>query len=176
MRTEEPRPFRLKDYRPPDWLIETVDLDVSLDPTATIVRAKLWVTPNSAGRPAPLILDGEDLKLRFAHVRRHPIAGCKLRRYAGPADHRAATSPSVRTGDRNRHRSRRQQPTDGSLPGRIHVLHAMRGRRLSPHHLFPRPSRCDGGLHHAHRGRQNRGAGAARQRQPYRPWRCARRQ
>jgi len=65
MRTEEPRPFRLKDYRPPDWLIETVDLDVSLDPTATIVRATLWVTPNSAGRPAPLILDGEDLKLRL---------------------------------------------------------------------------------------------------------------
>ncbi|MDE2283806.1 MAG: aminopeptidase N [Hyphomicrobiales bacterium] len=63
MRTEEPHPFRLKDYRPPDWLIETVDLDVSLDPTATIVRAKLWVTPNSTGRPAPLILDGEDLKL-----------------------------------------------------------------------------------------------------------------
>ncbi|HUZ32603.1 MAG TPA: aminopeptidase N [Xanthobacteraceae bacterium] len=65
MRTEEPRPFRLKDYRPPDWLIETVDLDVSLDPTATIVRATLWVTPNSAGRLAPLVLDGEDLKLRL---------------------------------------------------------------------------------------------------------------
>src|SRR5579863_3291130 len=65
MRTEEPRPFRLKDYRPPDWLIETVDLDVSLDPTATIVRATLWITPNSAGRLAPLVLDGEDLNLRL---------------------------------------------------------------------------------------------------------------
>jgi aminopeptidase N len=65
MRTEEPRPFRLKDYRPPDWLIETVDLDVSLDPTATIVRATLWVTPNSAGRLAPLVLDGEDLNFRL---------------------------------------------------------------------------------------------------------------
>jgi hypothetical protein len=50
MRTEEPRPVRLKDYRPPDWLIETVDLDVSLDPTATTVRAKL--TPNGAGAAA----------------------------------------------------------------------------------------------------------------------------
>ena len=30
MRTEEARPVRLKDYRPPDWLIETVELDVSL--------------------------------------------------------------------------------------------------------------------------------------------------
>ena len=44
----------------------------------------------------------------------------------------------------------------------------MRGRRLSPHHLFPRPPRRDGGLHHPHRGRQGRGAGAARQRQPRR--------
>ena len=49
MRTEEHRPIRLQDYRPPDWLIETVDLDVSLHPTATTVRAKLKLTPNSAG-------------------------------------------------------------------------------------------------------------------------------
>ncbi len=64
MRTEEPRPIRLKDYRPPDWLIETVDLDVSLDPTATTVRAKLRLKPNGGGTPAPLVLDGEELKLR----------------------------------------------------------------------------------------------------------------
>src|SRR5271169_4563756 len=64
MRTEEPRPVRLKDYRPPDWLIETVDLDVSLDPIATTVRAKLRVKPNTTGTPAPLILDGDELKLR----------------------------------------------------------------------------------------------------------------
>ena len=64
MRTEEPRPIRLKDYRPPDWLIENVDLDVSLDPTATIVRAKLNLKPSGGGTPAPLVLDGEELKLR----------------------------------------------------------------------------------------------------------------
>jgi len=63
MRTEEHRPIRLQDYRPPDWLIETVHLDVSLHPTATIVHAKLKLKPNSAGTPAPLVLDGEDLKL-----------------------------------------------------------------------------------------------------------------
>jgi len=64
MRTEEPHPIRLQDYRPPDWLIETVHLDVSLDPCATTVRAKLKLKPNSAGAPAPLVLDGEELKLR----------------------------------------------------------------------------------------------------------------
>ena len=73
MRTEEPRPVRLKDYRPPDWLIETVDLDVSLDPTATKVRAKLKVKPNSAGAPAPLVLDGEELKLSSLAVDGRPL-------------------------------------------------------------------------------------------------------
>ena len=63
MRTEEHHPILLKDYRPPDWLIETVDLDVSLDTSATRVRSKLKVKPNTAGTPAPLVLDGEDLKL-----------------------------------------------------------------------------------------------------------------
>src|SRR5271170_4781611 len=64
MRTEEPRPIRLQDYRQPDWLIETVELDVSLNPTATTVRSKLKVKPNSSGHPAPLVLDGEELELR----------------------------------------------------------------------------------------------------------------
>jgi len=55
MRTEEHRPVRLEDYRPPDWLIDTVDLDVSLDPNATRVRAKLQVRPNAGAAPAPPI-------------------------------------------------------------------------------------------------------------------------
>ena len=63
MRTEEPRTVRLTDYRPPDWLIDTVELDFSLDATATKVRAKLQLKPNSTGTPAPLVLDGDDLKL-----------------------------------------------------------------------------------------------------------------
>ena len=73
MRTEEPRPIRLKDYRPPDWLIETVDLDVSLDPTATTVRAKLRLKPNGGGTPAPLVLDGEELKLRSLTLDGRPL-------------------------------------------------------------------------------------------------------
>ena len=64
MRTEEARPVRLEDYRPPDWLVESVELDVCLDPTATQVRAALTLRPNGNGAaPAPLMLDGESLKL-----------------------------------------------------------------------------------------------------------------
>ncbi len=65
MRTEEARPVRLEDYRPPDWLVESVELDVTLDPVATLVRATLTLRPNGNGTaPAPLMLDGDALELR----------------------------------------------------------------------------------------------------------------
>src|ERR671915_150479 len=65
MRTEEARPVRLEDYRPPDWLVETVELEVALDPQATHVRAALALKPGSNdGTPAPLVLDGEGLVLK----------------------------------------------------------------------------------------------------------------
>src|SRR5258705_13741786 len=64
MRTEEARPVRLEDYRPPDWLVDTVELDVRLDPQGTRVRATLALKPNGNGAtPAPLMLDGDGLSL-----------------------------------------------------------------------------------------------------------------
>jgi aminopeptidase N len=65
MRTEQAVPVRLADYRPPDWLVDTVDLDVSLAPTNTVVRARLRLKPNPrATAPAPVVLDGDELQLR----------------------------------------------------------------------------------------------------------------
>jgi aminopeptidase N len=65
MRTEQAVPVRLADYRPPDWLVETVDLDVSLNPTNTVVRARLRLKPNPlAAAPAPVVFDGDELQLR----------------------------------------------------------------------------------------------------------------
>ncbi|MCB1504714.1 MAG: aminopeptidase N [Hyphomicrobiaceae bacterium] len=64
MKTDTPRPIRLKDYRPPEYLIDKVDLDIQLDPTRTRVRARLDVRPNpTAANPGPLNLDGEHLEL-----------------------------------------------------------------------------------------------------------------
>ncbi len=64
MKTETPRPVRLQDYRPPDYLIETVALDIVLDPARTRVRSRLAMRPNPAGKAgAPLSLDGENLEL-----------------------------------------------------------------------------------------------------------------
>ena len=64
MRSEDTPLIRLEDYRPSDWLIDTVDLDISLHPTKTRIRSQLVLRPNPAGRPgAPLVLDGDELKL-----------------------------------------------------------------------------------------------------------------
>jgi aminopeptidase N len=63
MRTDTAQPIRLKDYRQPDWLVETVDLDFSLHPTQTKVRATLKLTPNPKGPAAPVMLDGDGLSL-----------------------------------------------------------------------------------------------------------------
>ncbi len=63
MRTDIAQPIRLKDYRPPDWLVETVSLDIGLHPTATRVRAILTFKPNPKNASAPLVLDGDGLSL-----------------------------------------------------------------------------------------------------------------
>ena len=64
MRTDAAPTIRLEDYRPTDYLIDTVDLDVRLDPTRTRVISELGVRPNPAGRVgAPLALDGDELTL-----------------------------------------------------------------------------------------------------------------
>jgi aminopeptidase N len=62
MRTDIAQPIRLADYRPPAYLIDTVQLDFNLEPRATRVKAKLAV--RRAGAEAePLVLDGVRLKL-----------------------------------------------------------------------------------------------------------------
>jgi aminopeptidase N len=64
MRTEQARPVRLENYRPPDWLVETVTLDIALHPTRSRVRSTLKLKPNpEAASAAPLTLDGDELTL-----------------------------------------------------------------------------------------------------------------
>ncbi len=60
-----PQPVRLEDYRPPDYLVDQVELRFNLQPAATEVRARLAVRRNpAAGRGAgPLVLDGQELEL-----------------------------------------------------------------------------------------------------------------
>ena len=75
MRTATGQPVRLEDYRVPDFLIDSVDLDISLDRHATRVIALLRIRPNPEGRPGvPLTLDGDELALVGAMLDNAPLA------------------------------------------------------------------------------------------------------
>ncbi|HEU0058530.1 MAG TPA: aminopeptidase N [Hyphomicrobiaceae bacterium] len=76
MKTETPRPILLKDYRPPNYLIDHVDLDVSLRPERTRVSARLKMRPNPAfdGEPGALRLDGELLELEGVRLDGRPLS------------------------------------------------------------------------------------------------------
>jgi aminopeptidase N len=64
MRTQVGQPIRLEDYRAPDFLIDSVEMDISLDRRATRVVTTLSLRPNPEGRAdATLRLDGEELEL-----------------------------------------------------------------------------------------------------------------
>ena len=76
MRTSVGQPVRLTDYRPPDYLIDLVDLDVSLDIHATRVVSTLSLRPNPAGREgAALELDGDELLFISARLDGDPLDG-----------------------------------------------------------------------------------------------------
>lgn len=56
---------RLIDYRPPDFLVDSVELSFELDAAATRVKSRLELRRNPAAAPdAPLRLNGEALTLR----------------------------------------------------------------------------------------------------------------
>ena len=61
---QTPSPIHLKDYRPADYHIESVDLRFDLDPARTIVRSRLVVKRRDGVEGAPpLLLDGQEIEL-----------------------------------------------------------------------------------------------------------------
>ncbi|HXV23448.1 MAG TPA: aminopeptidase N [Alphaproteobacteria bacterium] len=60
-----PQPIRREDYRPPAFLVDTIDLALELRDEGTIVHSRLSIrrNPETADRTAPLVLDGEELSL-----------------------------------------------------------------------------------------------------------------
>ncbi len=64
MSDKVPKTTYLKDYAPPDFLIDSIDLEFELADTHTHVRSTLRVRRNPDGRAqAPLRLDGHELEL-----------------------------------------------------------------------------------------------------------------
>jgi aminopeptidase N len=75
MRTEIAQPVRLADYRVPDYLIDHVELEVSLARTGTRVVSRLSVRANPEGEAGtPLVLDGDELVVKkiLLHGRKLP--------------------------------------------------------------------------------------------------------
>ena len=80
-----PRPVRLDEYRPPDFLIDTVDLVFELGDSDTRVKSRLRIRRNLGGsdRESPLHLDGEELALVSLALDGEPLGP---NRYELPAD------------------------------------------------------------------------------------------
>jgi len=65
---------RLEDYRPPDYLVDRVELDVALDPERTIVASRLAIhRPDRVGWSAPFQIDGRELELLAIELDGKPL-------------------------------------------------------------------------------------------------------
>ena len=64
MRTDTPNTIYLKDYAPPAWLVDTVDLHVAIHEGHAEVRARLACRRNPQGAGGALVLNGEELALQ----------------------------------------------------------------------------------------------------------------
>jgi aminopeptidase N len=62
MKTDTPQTIYLKDYTAPAFLIDTVDLDFSIEKGSTTVTASLVMRRNPASTPQVLTLDGAELE------------------------------------------------------------------------------------------------------------------
>lgn len=60
MKEAQPRAIHLKDYAPPPFRVDTVDLDIDIRADHALVRARLAIRRNGKG---PLVLDGDELEL-----------------------------------------------------------------------------------------------------------------
>jgi aminopeptidase N len=63
MRTDTPQTIYRKDYTPPSFWVNTVEMGFDLDPDATRVATRLTMTRNPASRSTSLVLYGEALAL-----------------------------------------------------------------------------------------------------------------
>ena len=69
MRTLQAKVIKLKHYKQPDYRVETVDLDISLDSAKTRVRSVLNIKRNkNTSASKPLKLDGDGFDWVFQRV------------------------------------------------------------------------------------------------------------
>ena len=90
--TVQPQAIHRRDYRAPDYRIETVKLDFDLQPHATRVKARLEVRANydRSDGVRPLVLDGEDIELLGLALDGRPL---KQEEFTADAKGLTVTSP-----------------------------------------------------------------------------------
>src|SRR3954469_9455148 len=85
MREPQPKTIHLKDYTPPPFRVETVDLGVDIQADHAIVRAKLAIKRSA---PGDLVLDGDEVELVSVavdgHSARHEVTKERLTVYDVP--------------------------------------------------------------------------------------------
>jgi len=72
----KPQPINLRDYRPPSYLVDSVDLRFNLGEEETVVAARLALrrNPAASAQARPCLLDGVDLELRSVAIDGKPLA------------------------------------------------------------------------------------------------------
>lgn len=92
MRTDTPQTIYRKDYRQPDYFIDTIDLNFHLGDQQTVVTSRLLCRANGgAGEQRPsLVLDGEEMELLSILV-----DGRKLEKNEYRVDKESLTIPGV---------------------------------------------------------------------------------
>ncbi len=63
-----PQTIYLKDYAPPTHLVDTIDLDISINDGFARVSARLAMRANPAAAGGALLLDGEELQLESIRI------------------------------------------------------------------------------------------------------------
>jgi aminopeptidase N len=71
MREPQAKAIHLKDYTPPAFRVETVELDVDIRDDHALVKARLQMVRNA---PGPLVLDGDELQLVSVSLNGKPVA------------------------------------------------------------------------------------------------------
>ena len=136
--------IRREDYAPPPFWIRKVDLTFDLDPAKTLV-----IEPDAGRaqrrrrrRPAEAARRGPHADA-LPGQRRVGVVPPRGR----PARHRQPARGQLHARDPQHLRAREEHRAVGPLHLGRRLLHAVRGRGLSPHHLLPRPARRDGRVH-----------------------------
>ena len=81
MRTDNPKTIYLKDYQPPAYLVESIDLTFHLHEESTLVisRLELLRNPGAGGEGEDLLLDGEYLKLQSVSLNGRELSESEYR-------------------------------------------------------------------------------------------------